>query len=213
VISEAREVTLSENRFSDTFEPFGVHLYTTRHPLPPLVMEKVLRDPLLSQEPKKERDPDNLAGEGNGARASSSYPYISFQDSPAFAIDGDPRTCWFTQRWGPNAGPVRPEDEDWIKNLKQTWQNDWLRVDFPRPVEVGRIEIVSWRPRYYPDPVNVLSDYEIQYLQGQEWPPLLKKQGNDQERITHTFSPVTTSGLRLIVTGGLYVAELKAYRR
>ncbi|MCX7706222.1 MAG: discoidin domain-containing protein [bacterium] len=214
VVSENRSLTLQKNCFTDTFEPFGVHIYTDRDiSKGTLIMEKMLKDPLFASEPKKDKNPKNLCWEGNGAKISSSWTYHSFKDSPVFAIDGDIRTCWFTRRWGPNAGPVREDDEIWIKRLKETWKNDWLQIDFPEEVTIGRIEMISWLPRYYPDPVNVLSDYEIQYQQGKNWTTLLKNTGNKKEKVVHTFPQIKTSSIRLIVTKGLYVAEIQAYEK
>lgn len=200
VLSENRTVTLRKSDFWDTFEPFGVHIYTDKMvPKGMMVMEKMLKDPLFSEEPVKDKDPENLCWEGNGAKIASSHKYFSFTDSPVFAIDGDIRTSWFTRRWGPFA--LEPASEE----------NDWLKVDFPEEKEVKRIEIISWLPRYYPDPVNVLSDYEIQYLHGTEWKTLVKNENNKKEKIVHSFSPVRTKSIKLVVTKGLYVAELKAY--
>ena len=214
VLSENRSVNLVKDKFTDTFGLFDVHIYTDRMvPKGTLVMEKMLKDKLFAEEPKKDKDPKNLCWEGNGAKISSSHLYHSFKDSPVFAIDGDVRTCWFTRRWGFYAGPVKPEDDAWVKRLKETWKNDWLQIDFPKEVRISRIEIVSWLPKYYPDPINVLSDYEIQYLQGKEWKTLLASKGNTQEKITHKFSPITTSSIRLVVTSGLYVAEIRAYEQ
>ncbi|HOJ39842.1 MAG TPA: hypothetical protein PK644_05185, partial [bacterium] len=210
--SENRYVILEKSSFTDTFEPFGVHIYTDRFlPKGTLIMEKMLKDALFAAEPKKDKDPKNLCWEGNNAKISSSWTYLSFKDSPVFAIDGDIRTCWFTRRWGFYAGPVQPDDGAWVKRLKETWKNDWLQITFPREVTIGRLEIISWLPKYYPDPVNVLSDYEVQYLQGKDWVTFLAGTGNVKERIVHKFPEIKTSCIRLVVTKGLYVAEIRAY--
>ncbi len=212
VLSENRYVILEKSSFTDTFEPFGVHIYTDRFlPKGTLIMEKMLKDALFAAEPKKDKDPKNLCWEGNNAKISSSWTYLSFKDSPVFAIDGDIRTCWFTRRWGFYAGPVQPDDGAWVKRLKETWKNDWLQITFPREVTIGRLEIISWLPKYYPDPVNVLSDYEVQYLQGKDWVTFLAGTGNVKERIVHKFPEIKTSCIRLVVTKGLYVAEIRAY--
>jgi len=212
VLSENRTVRLTPDGLADTFQPFDVHIYTAEKPARgSLVLEEMLRDPLFAEEPSKDKNPKNLCWEGNGAKISSSHVYCSFKDSPVFAIDGDVRTCWFTRRWGYHAGPVRPDDKPWVKRLKQTWRNDWVQVDFPGERTLSKIEIVSWLPRYYNDPINVLSDYAVEYLKDGKWLPLVKAEGNRQETIAHTFSPVTTKSIRVVVTKGLYIAELRAF--
>ncbi len=73
--------------------------------------------------------------------------------------------------------------------------------------------------RYHNVPLvpECVRDYELSYLDGEEWVPLARERGNFQRQRVHRFEPVTTSKLRLTVhaTNGAASArvfEIRAYR-
>ena len=80
----------------------------------------------------------------------------------------------------------------------------WLELDFGSPKSIGKVELIFDtnldKPRYCGVPDECVRDYEIQYLRNGRWETLMKITGNHQRRRLHSFDPVETEKLRLVVT-------------
>jgi len=200
VLNESRHVEAKENAIRDEFRVWDVHIYTTEAEEPELVMKKILADPGYNRLPTNESDAGNLAWEGNGATARSSKKYAN-RKYAFLAIDGDVRSAWF-----PSSKTIWPP-------ITQPEVNDWLEVTLSKEDTVGRVALQSWKPKYWPDPVAVLSDYRLEYEKEGKWAVLAEIKGNTEERVEHTFEPVRTRKLRLSVTRGTFVCEFEAYAR
>lgn len=197
VISENRTLSTKKGMLSDSFGPFGVHLYTTAGPLSCSTTAGMLKDKIFLKAPQRIHQKGNLASQFSGAKVSSSFKHWNV-DHSMFATDDDPFTCWVPSSF-------------FKEGLKIRKPSDWLQVEFPKTEKIKKVIIRSYKPKYQPDPDRVLSDYTIEYWNGKEWVSLASVKGNKKEIITHTFKPVETQKVRIVVTGGLYVGEFEVY--
>jgi len=80
----------------------------------------------------------------------------------------------------------------------------WLELDFGSRRSIGKVELIFDtnldKPRYCGVPAECVRDYELQYLRNGRWETLTKITGNHQRRCLHSFAPVETEKLRLVVT-------------
>ena len=197
VVSENRSVTDRRGILTDSFEPFAVHLYKTGAPLANPATSRMLKDDLFIKAPARVHRTGNLASQFSGAKTSSSFSHMNVNHS-MFATDDDPLTCWAPSTYfQPGHRSRKP--------------SDWLQVEFPKAERIGKIIIRSYRPKYQPDPVQVLSDYTLEYWNGSAWANLASAQNDRKEIKEHRFAVVETCKVRLTVTKGLYVGEFEVY--
>jgi hypothetical protein len=114
---------------------------------------------------------DNLA---LGATATADTTFSGY--SPANVVDGRNTTA-------------QSENESWTNEesgLPQT-----LTLDFPEPRSFGRLD-------FYTSNLYPISDYDIDYFDGNAWLPLVKVQNNTELHNSYTFSTVTATRLRVI---------------
>ena len=80
----------------------------------------------------------------------------------------------------------------------------WLELDFNGKKSIGKVELIFDtnldKPCYCGVPIECVRDYELQYLQKGQWMTLTGISGNYQRRRIHSFDPVKTEKLRLVVT-------------
>ena len=122
VVSEGRTVTLDQGRFSDRFDLYEGHIYTTRRDLaegPTLADAQAA----IARELAARRKPGNLALRdlGTTVTASSTHTYAG--------------ALWMT-----TDGAVR--GNGWRDGTPKEYP-DWLQVELPQPAAVGRVEVYS----------------------------------------------------------------------
>jgi len=80
----------------------------------------------------------------------------------------------------------------------------WLELDFGKKRAVGNVELIFDtnldKPCYCGVPPECVRDYEIQCFRNDRWETLAAVSDNHQRRRLHTFEPVETDRLRLVVT-------------
>ncbi|MEU1086303.1 discoidin domain-containing protein [Streptomyces sp. NPDC005576] len=93
---------------------------------------------------------------------------------------------------------------------------DWLAVQWPEPVELGRIETVTYGTPARPAALQGIKDFDVQVRSGGAWLTVGSYRGNTLDRVVTTFDPVTTDGVRVFVhasNSGDYsrILEVEAY--
>src|ERR1044072_7174843 len=160
--------------------------------------------------------PLNVALAANGAVATASSnapdsyaPPLTF--SPAGAIDGA-RTGWGNH----NA---------WRDYTDNAW-SDWLQVDFNASKTITEVDVVTVQDN--PDSTTLpdesmtftlygITAFDVQYWNGSSWAniPNGSVTGNNKVLRKFSFSPITTSKIRVLVNNALYsnsrIVELEAW--
>jgi hypothetical protein len=208
VLSEGRSLSVRGNALKDDFHVLGLHIYTTREPLPDdLPINRAFQDKLFTSVPVRVNDPKDLASERIGARAKGEpTAYISFPDLAAFAIDDDIRTCWFDGSFQAGWEPIH--------EVKDPAKRPFLTVALPLESTVSRATLQSWEPRCYPtDRRYIPRNYEIQVPEGTGWKTVAEVRNNASVLSAATFPPVKTRELRwLFHDGSILVAEVEIYK-
>jgi len=196
VVNEDRECEAKDGVIRERIGPFGVRIYTNNTDLKATRLAKMLKDPRFNGTPSRSRIENNLACEWNGARASGNYKYFNF-DHNVFANDGDPETAYITP--------------DWFKQPPAALRPYTLTITLKDPAKVERIIVRTWRPKYWPDPVEALENYDLEVCSDKKWDTIAEARKNEQEVRTHEFPARTIEALRLKIHKGLYVNEIEAY--
>ncbi|MDT0322659.1 COG1361 family protein [Streptomyces millisiae] len=76
---------------------------------------------------------------------------------------------------------------------------DWLAVTWPEPVELGRIETVTYGTPTRPAALQGIKDFDVQVRSGGEWLTVGSYRDNTLDRVVTTFDPVTTDAIRGVV--------------
>lgn len=191
VLSEGRRIRPKDGTFSDHFEPYEAHVYTTAPSLTniPTVAEI---ESLIAREVQARHRPGNLAYQATGARAIPQH-----HDGQAlFLNDGCTTGVWWPREWGKPSHPLP----------------NWVDIQFPKPQRVGRVVVHS--VRWGEEPAS-LRDGEVQVMRDGQWTTVGKIAGNDRDPATIAFEPLTTERLRFVVTrmNGRRIAlqEIEAY--
>jgi subtilisin family serine protease len=153
----------------------------------------------------------NVALTSAGAQAIASSTYASF--GAAGAINGD-RTG---ANWGGGGG--------WNDATPNNWP-DWLEVQFNGTQQLTEVDVFGVQDNYQapvePTPTTAftlygLRDFQVQYWTGTAWAPIpgASVTGNTLVWRQFVFAPVTTSRIRVWITGALStwsrVVEIEAY--
>ena len=185
VISERRTVALADDRFSDQFDAWEAHVYTTAAAAPDLLTVPEICSRIEAAN-RQRRKPGNLAYqqfEGDGVLVSASSNVAGkYRRSDAglwHVVDGlvDTKDRYHSLTWHdttPNQGP------------------DWLEIELPDPHPVGRVVVHPFD--------TSLRDYAVQGFVREQWRDLDAVTGKNASAITHTFAPVSTKRIRLWVT-------------
>lgn len=154
----------------------------------------------------------NLALAANGGALSASSTY-SAAFAPTGANDGNRRGS----NWGAGGG--------WNDATGGNWP-DWLQVDFGAARSVAEIDVFTVQDAYTAplEPTQGMTfsqygitDFEVQYWSGSTWQtvPGGSVTGNNKVWRSFTFTPVTTSKVRILVVNALggysRITELEAY--
>ncbi|RMI42845.1 COG1361 family protein [Streptomyces triticirhizae] len=115
-------------------------------------------------------------------------------------------------------------DSDYLNwSTKTGWNDadsgkfpDWLAVNWPEPVELGRVETVTYGTPSRPAALQGIKDFDVQIHSGGEWLTVGSYRDNTLDRVVTTFDPVTTDAVRVLVhasNSGDYsrILELEAY--
>jgi len=151
-----------------------------------------------------------LASNGTVLTASSSY---SAGYSPTGANDGTRSG----RNWGSGGG--------WNDATSGGWP-DWLQADFAASRTVGEIDVFTLQDAYASpqEPTSAttfsqygITDFEVQYWTGTVWETVQggSVTGNNKVWRSFTFTPVSTSRVRVLVVNALggysRITELEAY--
>ena len=148
----------------------------------------------------------NLALASNGAKVTASSVLSGYESE--FAINGDRQGARYWNDATPNAMP------------------DWLQIDFAGSQKVSQVNVFSVQDAYgapsIPTPATPfrlygLKDFQLEYRSGAKW--VLVPNGaivnNGLVWRTVTFDPVTTSAIRILITGTpdqwSRIVEVEAY--
>lgn len=199
-VGEGRILDLRDGAFTDRFDVYDTHVYTTREPL-------AKREPLatvlaaIQQADGARAKPGNLAFEDRGVsvQVSSRSTYGS---TPDRVLDGI------------TDGMV------WRDGTSGKWP-DWLVLRWPEPVRVGRVVVYSdtIADAQVQVPVGDEVPSEEAAAEDGTWRTVGEVKGATESPLTIAFDPVTTSALRLLVTAGradaAYVTiwEVEAYEQ
>jgi len=202
VISEGRRVGLDGDAFTDRFDTFEAHVYTTSRTPPDLPTVRAICDEIAKAN-RARRKPGNLLfqefeGDGVVIRASSSAAaqYRRADNGLWHVVDGvvtsvDVYNCLMWRDTTPNEFP------------------DWLEIQIPEKRSIGRVVIYPFQ--------RSLKDYTVQVFANGRWLDVAQAVGCNAERMEHAFTPVVTDRVRLTVTGtnGPYsiVTEVEAYEQ
>jgi hypothetical protein len=155
----------------------------------------------------------NVALASNGASAIGSSTHSSGY-APSGAINGDRKG----QPWGNSGG--------WNDGTAGTWP-DWLEVDFLGAKTIDEVDVVSVQDNFTApgEPTSAmtfnlygLTDFVLQYWTGSQWSavPGGVVSGNTLVWRQITFAPLTTTKIRIYVTGALStwsrITEVEAYQ-
>ncbi len=88
---------------------------------------------------------------------------------------------------------------------------EWLEVEFPEPKKISRVVVYSYKPKHWPDPDCVLSDFDIETWDGTGWKTMRSITGNKDEMITLDLPSIITPKIRFVAKKGLYLSELEVY--
>ena len=144
--------------------------------------------------------PINVAAAANGGTATASS-FHSAGYAPSGAIDGNRRG----DPWGGGTG--------WNDGTPDQWP-DWLQVTFAGAQTIAEVDVFSLQDAYktpvdptptMPFTLYGLTDFEVQYWDGTEWLAVPNGiiSGNTRVWRRITFSPLTTTAIRVYVTNAL----------
>jgi hypothetical protein len=154
----------------------------------------------------------NVALAANGGVATASSTYSAAYPLSA-ANDGD--------RKGVNFGA----GGSWEDATENVWP-DWLEIDFNGSKTINEVDVFTLQDNFQspsdPTPSMTFSlygvtDFQVQYWDGNQWAivPGGTVSGNNLVWRQLSFSPLTTSAIRVWITGALYgnsrITEVEAY--
>jgi len=185
VVSEDRSVAVAGDTFTDRFDTFGVHVYTTSTAKPDLPTVQAIRAEIAKANRARHK-PGNLVfqqfeGQGVAVRASSNGG-SKFRRGDAtlwHVVDGVIATFdhYKSLMWH-DATPGR--------------HPDWIEIRMPKAQRVGRVVVYPFE--------KSLKDYAVQVFVDGTWQDVDRVAGKSEDRIAHRFGPVTTDRIRLWVT-------------
>ena len=148
----------------------------------------------------------NVALSSAGATVSASSTYNTTY-AAAHAIDGDRKASLWGNTWADKTSGVFP---------------DWLQVDFGAMRTISEINVFSGQGNVSIEPTatltstNSVRDFQVQFWTGSQWSvvPGGSVTGNQLVWRRFTFSPLSTTAIRVLVTAGpamTRISELEAY--
>jgi hypothetical protein len=195
VLSEGRQVAMQGDRWRDAFGPFECHVYTTAKAPGLPTVAKIAAE--IAAANAARRKPGNLVFqefEGDGVVVTASSNYASRYQRPDnglwHLVDGviDRTDHYKCLTWQVEA--TRREDSHRDTTEKQG--PDWLEIKLPQAQTVGRVVVYPFE--------QSLKDYTVQVFVGGQWQDVATATGQKADEATHSFPPVTTDRVRLLVT-------------
>ncbi|MFH1969599.1 MAG: discoidin domain-containing protein [Verrucomicrobiota bacterium] len=177
VLSEGRTIKAGKNSFSDSFDGYAVHIYTTDKHMPSLPTIKAVKARITKDLSDKLKS-GNFALAAAGTKITSSTR-IAWGGKLANIING-----------------VRDDGErlwDYVKKDKP----QWIELQFSGKRRVSKILVDNAFP-YQPNPTII--DYELQVNQDGKWVMVAEKKNNTAPVIKADITPVTTDKVRLTIT-------------
>lgn len=206
VISEERNVKVKRDTFTDKFDTFEAHVYTTSKKKPDLLTVKEICC-LIDEANQKRKKPGNLVfqmfeGDGVVVRASTNAGGGRRPENGLWhMVDG-------VLDMGETGG-IDPYNNLRWKDTTPNVFPDWLEIQMPAPRRIGRVVVYPFK--------KSLKDYAVQAFVGGEWKDVDKVAGKNDDMITHTFEPVTTDRIRLWITAAngphSWVTEVEVYEK
>ncbi len=203
VLSEERTVKASGGKFTDVFQPFEVHVYTSDQRNFNLTPRSQIQAAIEEAYARRAK-PGNLAYQ----RFENSRLEVN-ASSNINQIAGGPRS---NTLWHVTDGVINAENP----RGGLGWQDktpsevpDWLELEFKTPVKAGRVVV-------YPAE-NSLQDYDVQVWRNGAYETVgrvIAAQGEYQEI---PFSPVETDKIRIYITKNRrqysQIQEIEVYER
>ena len=200
VISEGRSVMARGGVISDSFDTWETHIYTTSTDDPGL---KTIREvtAIIEAEYAKRKKPGNLAFQ----RWSNESVDISFSSragtyppEPWHVCDGVTDTSGYQIRF--------QHQHTWTDGTPNR-SPDWLALRFKGPHRIRRVVVHTGG--------KSIKDYKIQVKRKADWVDVAQGRNAAGSKIDHTFAPVTTDLVRLLVTAAngphAIVTEMEVY--
>lgn len=199
VLSEGRTVATRNGRWTDHFGAFECHIYTTANASGlPTVAEIVAE---IAAANAVRRKPGNLAYqefEGDGVVVTASSNAAGKYRRPDNAL------------WHVVDGVVDTTDRYKALTWQDTTENqapDWVAIKLVKAQAVGRVVV-------YPLEQS-LKDYSVQVFIEGAWKDIASARGQKAGKLTHSFEPVNTDRVRLLITAThgpiAKVAEMEVY--
>lgn len=198
VVGEERSIKVKNGTFTDVFNNFQVHIYTTETEAPPIKPFQKVEEEIEAVYAAR-RKPGNLAYQRyEGTKlivSASSNHYAGPRRHPNAAL------------WHVTDGSMEPGSHmTWIDTTPDA-APDWLELKFHKPLKIGRVVVYPLE--------NSLRDYEIQIFRNGTWEAVAKIQNASGEAQTHSFPSVETDSLRIWVTATngkhVNIVEIEVY--
>jgi len=198
VVGEERSIKVRNGIFTDVFNNFQIHIYTTETGTPPIKPFQKVEEEIEAVYAAR-RKPGNLAyqryeGTKMIVSGSSNHYYTGPRRHPNAAL------------WHVTDGSMESGSHTWIDTTPDT-APDWLELKFHKPLKIGRVVVYPLE--------NSLRDYEIQISRNGTWKTVAKIQNASGEAQTYSFPPVETDSLRVWVTATngkhVNIAEIEVY--
>ncbi|MDO9464508.1 MAG: carbohydrate binding family 9 domain-containing protein [bacterium] len=203
VISEDRKIKIKEDSFSDKFDAFEVHIYTTSQKKTGLTTVKEICR-MIDEANQARRKPGNLAfqmHEGDTVIISASSNKGARPEREDLGL------------WHLADGVIDTKFDGYWKAM---WCDktpselpDWVEIKLPRKHNVGRVVVYPFE--------RSLKDYEIQAFVAGRWKIMDKVSGKNEEVIAHRFKQVNTDRIRVWITGtngpNSKITEIEIYEK
>ncbi|MDO9465134.1 MAG: sugar-binding protein [bacterium] len=195
VISEDRAVPVNNDSFTDSFDVFEVHVYTSSKEKTGLTSIKTIEKKINAIN-RSRKKPGNLAFqmfEGDGVIISTSSNVNS-------------------HLWHVADGIIDKYDRYKQHTWRDTTPNkfpDWIEIKLPKAHNIGKVVVYPFE--------KSLKDYSVQAFAQGEWKEVDKVSEKNEEVITHTFKPVNTDRIRIWITAtngsNSKITEIEMYEK
>lgn len=204
VISEERTVKLQGDSFTDAFDTFQVHVYTTSRERPELMpIKEICR--LIEEAYTKRRKPGNLAYQ----RHEGLRLILRASSNTASGLGGRADNgLWHVTDGVTNTSFDKYKCLTWQDSTKNKFP-DWIELQFKQAHSIGRVKVYPY--------AKSLRDYSVQALVDDRWQDLDKVAGRKEDLIAHTFKSVKTDKIRIWVTAAngphSRITEIEVYEK
>ncbi|MBR6374041.1 MAG: discoidin domain-containing protein [Victivallales bacterium] len=184
LVREARTITPAQGKFSDSFDNFELHIYTTAQPPKLETLAEV--EERIAKRNEQRRKPGNLAfqmqeHDGVTLEASSNKAMARRADTSLWHVtDGlfiGNRKCETREIWHDNTPDKAP---------------DWISLAFKKKVKVGRVVVYPYE--------KSLKDFEIQAWLNGAWKTVASQKNGNADSFELKFTTVECEKFRLFVT-------------